>query len=145
MYLLFRVLTLSVVLIVSGCASTNALWNDSGSNKTIGFWLYGATGSCPSIRKNPPIVFASKQNIAGENAKEVSVGDLGYCFELSPKVERVGGNNCESGSVSFTYLPEKKMYSGTYNFKFTDGTSLAGKFLAEYCPKADDNYSPLHN
>lgn len=29
----------------------NALWNDSGKNHDIGFWLYSKEGTCPSIRK----------------------------------------------------------------------------------------------
>lgn len=147
---LVRTITALSILGAAGCTSvirpgpqeesgeqTNALWNDSGSDRTIGFWLYSATGSCPSIRKNPPIVFAPKNALAGENAKEVRVKDLFYCFELFPKTSRSGGNSCEVGNVSYKYFPEQNRYSGTYKLKFSDGNVMEGKFHAEYCPKSD--------
>lgn len=87
--------------------------------------------------ENPPFVFASKYDVAGVSAKNVSVQELRYCFELFPKTPRSGGNRCESGEVSYTYLPEQNRYPGFYRFKFTDGTVLQGDFLAEYCPKSD--------
>ena len=126
-----------ILLSISGCTSTNALWNDGGHNKPIAFWLYNTTGSCPSIRQSPPFVFASKYDVAGVSAKNVSVQELRYCFELFPKTPRSEGNRCESGEVSYTYLPEQNRYSGFYRFKLTDGTVLQGDFLAEYCPKSD--------
>lgn len=122
---------------VESSEQINALWNDSSSDRTIAFWLYSTTGICPSIRRNPPIVFASKRDLAGEGANEVSVKTLSYCFELYPKTSRIGGNSCESGSVSYTYLPEQNRYSGKYKFQLSDGTVMEGKFLAEYCPKSD--------
>jgi hypothetical protein len=147
---LIRTLTALSILGVAGCTSVvrsepqeesgeqpNALWNDTGSDRTIGFWLYSTTGSCPSIRKNPPIAFAPKNDLAGANAKEVSVKDLLYCFELFPKTPRSGGNSCEFGNVSYTYLPGQNRYSGTYKLRFSDGRVMEGKFLAEYCPKSD--------
>jgi len=137
MHLLLRTFSTFAALAVAGCSSTNALWNDSGSSKTIGFWLYNTTGSCPSIRKNPPIVFAPKYDLAGTNAKEVNVKDLKYCFELLPKAPKGRSNSCESGNISYTYLPEQNKYLGSYKLKLSNGKVLEGNFLAEYCPKSD--------
>jgi hypothetical protein len=111
----------------------NASWNDSGDDRSIGFWLYNTTGSCPSIRNNPPIVVAPKNDKRGANAKDVNITDLAYCFAFFPKIPKSAINKCESGTISYLYLPDQNRYSGTYKLQFADGKAIAGDFLAEYC------------
>lgn len=113
----------------------NALWNDTGTDQTIGFWLYKKPGGCPSIRKQRPVVFAPKDEKSGGSASDLDVRTLQYCFELYPeKGKRI--NNCAAGSISYRYLPETNRYSGEYRIDFANGEKMAGQFLAEYCVKS---------
>ena len=144
---LYTTQTIVIIACLSGCSNIiqdnnkpatpstiNALWNDSGKNGDIGFWLYEENGTCPSIRKNPPIAFSPAKSMPSESAENVSVKDLEHCFEVLPKIPVKYGNNCESGEVSYKYQANENRYYGTYKMHFTNGKFIEGDFIAEYCP-----------
>ena len=142
--LILRTLIAAAAIGLTGCASTsklansaaptNAMWNDSAKNKAVGFWLYGQPGTCPSIRTQRPIVFGTKDHLEGTSANHVPVSDLYYCYDLFPKEAGEYGNSCETGQLSYTYVPETRQYKGQYKFTFTNGMIREGEFLANYCP-----------
>jgi hypothetical protein len=136
-----------IIAFLSGCSSktkinnepespstTNALWNDSGKDSDIGFWIYEKNGTCPSIRKNSPIVFSPTKSMPKDSIKNVNVTDLKYCFEAMPEEPVQYGNNCEIGRVSYKHNTSDNKYYGTYSMQFTNGKFIEGDFIAEYCP-----------
>jgi hypothetical protein len=130
---------LAVVLILglSGSAKpqtavkTNALWNDSGSNKFRGVWIYSEPGSCPEIRSRARLLLVFGLEAAPGRTK-YQVKELEYCYAWADG--EGSGPNCTDGIVKLQFDPSEGRLTGTYKFVMEDKTTVEGNFVAAYCP-----------